>query len=265
MKNQKNTDPNNEKPTVVGPYANFIDSLGQVVYVSYYPHEPHAEWTVRVMCRLEFRNMPDEIYPSSIGRWKKQCEHTRDAINERAVKEMDELSKRPRKKATPPHKSPENYVEPLSQETLERVINQPEKAKSDVLKLGLVMIPFYSIYRIGKIFIEGLRYGRDNWKKGIYDSTWQEERLEHAINHLFLYKEGDQSEDHLAKVAWFCVVQMELTRLEEEGLKNEDDSNTTQPTQPAPRTITIDEVYGKLQQAIEKIEELGKRDLPTIF
>jgi hypothetical protein len=98
----------------------------------------------------------------------------------------------------------------------------PGKAKSDVLGLGLVLIPFHSIYRIGKIFIEGLRYGRDNWRKGIYDSTWQEERLEHAINHLFLHKEGDRSEDHLAKVAWFCVVQMELLRLEEEGLKNEE-------------------------------------------
>jgi hypothetical protein len=89
-----------------------------------------------------------------------------------------------------------------------------DKAKSDKLGLGLVLIPFYSIYRIGAIFIEGLRYGRDNWRKGVGDKDYQEERLEHAINHLFLYKEGDTSEDHLAKVAWFCVTQMELLRQE---------------------------------------------------
>jgi hypothetical protein len=102
-------------------------------------------------------------------------------------------------------------------------IKSTGKAKSDKLGLGLVFIPFYSIYRIGKIFIEGLRYGRDNWRKGIYDSVWQEERLEHALNHLLLWKEGDRSEDHLAKVAWFCVIQMELLRLEEEGVKNEEE------------------------------------------
>jgi hypothetical protein len=89
-----------------------------------------------------------------------------------------------------------------------------DKAKSDKLGLGLVLIPFHSIYRIGAIFIEGLRYGRDNWKKGLFDKEYQEERLEHALNHLFLYKEGDTSEDHLAKVAWFCITQMELLRVE---------------------------------------------------
>lgn len=89
-----------------------------------------------------------------------------------------------------------------------------DKAKSDKLGLGLVLIPFHSIYRIGAIFVEGLRYERDNWCKGVGDKDYQEERLEHALNHLFLYKEGDTSEDHLAKVAWFCVTQMELLRQE---------------------------------------------------
>lgn len=90
------------------------------------------------------------------------------------------------------------------------------KAKSDKLGTGLTMIPFYSLYRLGSIFIEGLRYGRDNWKKGVNDKEYQEERLEHAVNHIFKYKEGDRTEDHLAKVCWFCVTQMELERLEKE-------------------------------------------------
>lgn len=93
---------------------------------------------------------------------------------------------------------------------------EPEKAKSDKSNTGLVMIPFYSILRIGRIFVEGLRYGRDNWKKGVGDQEFQEERLEHALLHLIKWKEGDRTEDHLAKVAWFCVTQMELERLENE-------------------------------------------------
>lgn len=88
-------------------------------------------------------------------------------------------------------------------------------AKSDVVGTGLVLIPWYSILAVGKIFIEGLRYGRDNWKNGVGDKGYQEERLEHAMLHLLKWKEGDRSEAHLAKVAWFCVTQLELERLEE--------------------------------------------------
>lgn len=54
---------------------------------------------------------------------------------------------------------------------------------------------------------------RDN---GVGDKAYQEERLEHAMLHLLKWKEGDRSEAHLAKVAWFCVTQLELERLEEE-------------------------------------------------
>ena len=92
---------------------------------------------------------------------------------------------------------------------------EPEKAKSDKANTGLVMVPFYSVLRIASIFVEGLRYGKDNWKKGVGDKEFQEERLEHALLHLIKWKEGDRSEDHLAKVAWFCVTQMELERLED--------------------------------------------------
>lgn len=103
-----------------------------------------------------------------------------------------------------------NTPEPVAQSLL------PEKkAATDRLGTGLVLIPFYSIVRLGAIFIEGLRYGRDNWKKGVNDKEYQEERLEHAFLHLIKYKEGDKSEDHLAKVMWFCATQLELERLEQ--------------------------------------------------
>lgn len=98
------------------------------------------------------------------------------------------------------------------------------KAQSDKIGYGLTMIPYHSIIRIGKIFVEGLRYGRDNWKKGVGDKEYQEERLEHALRHIMLWKEGDRSEDHLAKVAWFCVTQLELERLED--AQKEDSTQT---------------------------------------
>jgi hypothetical protein len=110
---------------------------------------------------------------------------------------------------------------PVSQETQEKIsslakqLNMSLKAKTDKVSTGLALIPFHSLFALGKIFVEGLRYGKDNWKKGVGDKEYQEERLEHALTHLSLWKEGDRSEAHLAKVAWFCFTQLELERLEE--------------------------------------------------
>lgn len=97
--------------------------------------------------------------------------------------------------------------------------HSPERAATDKVNTGLALIPWYSILELGKIFVEGLRYGRDNWKKGVHDKEYQEERLEHAMLHLVKWKEGDRSEQHLAKVAWFCVTQLELERMEREPVK----------------------------------------------
>jgi len=104
-----------------------------------------------------------------------------------------------------------------STESLENVKSKllpPQKAGTDKVGTGLVLIPWYSILELGKIFIEGLRYGRDNWKKGVNDKEYQEERLEHAMLHLLKWKEGDRSEQHLAKVMWFCATQLELEKME---------------------------------------------------
>jgi hypothetical protein len=104
---------------------------------------------------------------------------------------------------------------PVSEETQQTIANlMTEKAKTDKVNTGLTLIPFHSLFALGKIFVEGLRYGKDNWKKGVGDKEYQEERLEHALTHLALWKEGDRSEAHLAKVAWFCFTQLELERLE---------------------------------------------------
>ena len=85
----------------------------------------------------------------------------------------------------------------------------PEKAKSDRLGSNMDQIPFQAVEAIGIIFAEGeAKYGRDNWKAGRNDKDYQRERLNHAILHLQKYANGDTTERHLAKVAWFCVTQL---------------------------------------------------------
>lgn len=89
------------------------------------------------------------------------------------------------------------------------IVQSTEKAKTEHLGTNLDQIPFEGLEAVGKIFAEGaIKYGRDNWKKGVGDKEYQLERLNHAIRHLMLYANGDRSEAHLAKVAWFCLTQL---------------------------------------------------------
>lgn len=89
-------------------------------------------------------------------------------------------------------------------------LDQPEvdttKPKSETLSPGVDQVPFEGIEAIGAIFAEGeKKYGRDNWKKQPNNPEYNAERTRHAIRHLMLWANGDRSEPHLAKVAWFCV------------------------------------------------------------
>lgn len=82
-------------------------------------------------------------------------------------------------------------------------------ASSETVSPGIDQIPFAFIERLGGIFAEGeAKYGRDNWKKGNSDPSYERERLRHAIRHLYLWADGDTREDHLTKVAWFCCTQI---------------------------------------------------------
>lgn len=82
----------------------------------------------------------------------------------------------------------------------------PDKPKTEVLSPGVDQVPFEGIEAIGAIFAEGeKKYGKDNWKSAPSDAEYNAERTRHAIRHLFLWANGDRSEPHLAKVAWFCV------------------------------------------------------------
>lgn len=81
-----------------------------------------------------------------------------------------------------------------------------ETPQSEKLAPGVDQIPFEGIEAIGAIFAEGeKKYGINNWKKQPDNDDYNRERTRHAIRHLMLWANGDRSEPHLAKVAWFCV------------------------------------------------------------
>jgi len=139
---------------------------------------------------------------------------------------------------------------PVSQDTQENIANlMTEKAKTDKVSTGLTLIPFHSLFALGKIFVEGLRYGKDNWKKGVGDKEYQEERLEHALTHLSLWKEGDRSEAHLAKVAWFCFTQLELERLEQ--LQNPLEVHQKLTREAAKAKLSLNEYLNKILKESE--------------
>jgi len=53
--------------------------------------------------------------------------------------------------------------------------------------------------RLAETCAEGAKkYGDFNWEKGIPAT----QMLNHAIRHLYLWLQGDRSEDHLAHAAW---------------------------------------------------------------
>jgi hypothetical protein len=53
--------------------------------------------------------------------------------------------------------------------------------------------------RLAETCAEGAKkYGDHNWQKGIPASVM----LNHAIRHIYLWLEGDDTEDHLAHAAW---------------------------------------------------------------
>lgn len=72
-------------------------------------------------------------------------------------------------------------------------------ARREVLEYKYDTIPPCAMRRLAKVYYEGAqRYGDVNWQKGIPSSNL----INHAVNHLMLWLEGNRDEDHLAKVVW---------------------------------------------------------------
>lgn len=70
---------------------------------------------------------------------------------------------------------------------------------TDHLDCDVSLIPPEAIRAWGRAFAEGKqKYGRDNWLKGFP----QMGIINHALQHIFSYLEGDKSEDHLGHAMW---------------------------------------------------------------
>jgi hypothetical protein len=83
-------------------------------------------------------------------------------------------------------------------------------ATTETVGSSVEQIPYVALEELGKIFFEGQnKYGVSNWKDNPSPS-YRLERLRHAIRHLFLFAEEDDTEKHLAKVLWFCVTELYL-------------------------------------------------------
>lgn len=77
-------------------------------------------------------------------------------------------------------------------------------------------IPFVALKRLAERYGLGSKYeisgepmklkGIRNWQQG--DEEYFTDALNHAIEHLMLYANGDRSEDHLAAGAWGCFALM---------------------------------------------------------
>lgn len=121
----------------------------------------------------------------------------------------------------------ENVTKDLVGKTVRVNLQNREKALTDVEDFSLTEIPYEALKRVGKVFKEGLKYGKGNWRKGVNDKKFQLERANHALKHLLIYiheletgeylypsNEVMKREDDLAKVMWFCMIMCELERLE---------------------------------------------------
>ena len=70
---------------------------------------------------------------------------------------------------------------------------------SDAEHVRFDLITPIGLRRLAETCAEGAhKYGDFNWQQGIPAS----QMLNHAIRHIYLWLEGDRSEDHLAHSAW---------------------------------------------------------------
>jgi len=89
-----------------------------------------------------------------------------------------------------------------------------------VLSASYHLIPLESIRAMARVFREGiLEYkaravNARNLEPAVFSKEWQDERFSHAVDHLFKGFEGDTTEDHFAKVMWYCSIIREVRRRE---------------------------------------------------
>lgn len=78
---------------------------------------------------------------------------------------------------------------------------------TDANHVAYHLISPIGIRRVAETYAEGeKKYGSFQWEKGMPIG----DILNHGLNHVFLYLNGDRSEDHLAHAAWNLMAAMHM-------------------------------------------------------
>lgn len=87
-----------------------------------------------------------------------------------------------------------------------------QKVKSSKVSLRLDLVPEIFIRRVAQRFTEGAeKYGAYNYRKGINDPEFIQERINHLKNHLSQFlMEGNDKDDNLAAIGWAVAMLMEF-------------------------------------------------------
>lgn len=128
-------------------------------------------------------------------------------------------------------------------------------AASEILSVAYHLIPLDSIRRLARIFTEGITVYKDkavnarNITPAVNNQPWQDERFSHAVDHLFKGYMGDTTEDHFAKVMWYCAIMMQVRELEGQAKSNYDELGNRLASSRA------------RQVALEQVAQQAKRGL----
>jgi len=130
---------------------------------------------------------------------------------------------------------------------------------TDHLDCDISLIPPEAIRAWGRAFAEGRqKYGRDNWLKGFP----QMGIINHALQHIFSYLEGDKSEDHLGHAMWNIgvAIHQQQHRPELLDLPPYQKPQEATPT-PTPPTKTAEEL---VKEAFPKAHYIKRWEAFTI-
>ena len=100
---------------------------------------------------------------------------------------------------------------PFWDDTASETVTNSRGAKQSKLPVRYDLIPPSSIAKVAEVLAEGERkYGQGNWQ--LIDTS---DHLNHALNHIYLFLNSDNSEDHLSHAA--CRLLFAIYTFKHEG------------------------------------------------
>jgi len=142
-------------------------------------------------------------------------------------------------------------------------------ALTSIVGPDLAGIPYTALVALGKVIAEGAaRYGDLNWLKGLNDPGFRRERRKHALLHFAAWNHLQEfgtlppeatNEDHLAKVFWFCMIELHFQELQKAALERDEDQCQTQakPLKDPQESLSQGSItrYAPSPQQLEELEK----------